>query len=388
MADEDQGAMAREATLAGSLVEVSYPELLKKLHDESLTGSLTLRRYGVEKTLYVKDGRVIFARSTNEDDRLGEFLVRKGAITLAQYLGSVELIRQGRRQGTALVELGAIQPDELVRYVTDQVQEILYSLFLWARGDFELRLEELPLDEMIVLNISIEEVLVHGMRLISHFSRIWRGLGESLGMVYAPTPHAETVLYRVSLDEDESTIYSRVTGAVDLGHILDTCYASNFETLRTLWTLKVLGVIAPVDALADKPVHSEDYELEEHIEAYNRFFAFIYDFIAERLGELVDHITDRAVAQAGARFPRALASVTMHNHGRIEYEQIYANVSYLEARERKPAIAQTLGELLYALMKLTRIELGPEDERFLVDQLELLGETTPEVPIRELSSRL
>jgi hypothetical protein len=380
--------MNLERVVAGSLSERSVPELLKKIQDEQITGSLTLRRHGTEKTVFVQEGRVIFARSTNPDDRLGEYLVCRGVITVEQYLRSVELLSEGKRQGTALIEQAAISPEDLVRHVTGQVQEILYSLFPWTRGDYELRVQSLPLGDMIVLNIPIEEVILVGMRRLTQFTLVWQGLGASLNILYAPTGKAEAILYRVSLTEDESAVYSQVNGKFDLAQIMSMSYVSNFEALRTLWALKIMGVIEPVDALeVAREGPSEDYELEELIEAYNRFFIYTYDFIAERLGELVDHITDRAVAQAGARFQKVLRDVKMHNHGRVEYEQIYANTAELDPQRRLNDVEQTLNELLFALIKLTRKELGAEDEQYLVEQLRLLGETVPGVPIDQLTDR-
>ena len=93
------------------------------------------------------------------------------------------------------------------------------------------------------------------------------------------------------------------------------------------------------------------------------------------------------MAQAGARFQRVLHDVRMHNHGRVEYEQIYANVVDSTSIDRLSEVEKTLSELLFALVKLTRKELGAEDETYLVDQLRQLGETVPEVPIEQLTDR-
>src|SRR5204863_6058548 len=102
-------------------------------------GTLAVWHAGVVKTVDFQRGRVVFARSNNPDDRLGEFLLRKGVVSLRQYLESSRLIGPGKRQGAVLCELGAISTAELVRHVTEQVTEILYSLFTWTAGEYELR---------------------------------------------------------------------------------------------------------------------------------------------------------------------------------------------------------------------------------------------------------
>jgi hypothetical protein len=64
-------------------------------------------------------------------------LLRKGLISYRDLEESVRGIRAGRRQGTILVERGAIRSRDLVQGVTEQVQEIVYSLFLWQDGLYE-----------------------------------------------------------------------------------------------------------------------------------------------------------------------------------------------------------------------------------------------------------
>ena len=113
--------------LSGRLGECSFPELLRRMHDAGATGTLALEREGVVKTVYFEEGRLIFARSTDPDDRLGEFLLRRGSISLRQYVESSRRIVPGKRQGVVLCELGAISADELVRHVTDQVTEMQLS---------------------------------------------------------------------------------------------------------------------------------------------------------------------------------------------------------------------------------------------------------------------
>jgi hypothetical protein len=82
----------------------------------------------------VKDGRLVFAFSSARDDRLGELLLRRGRITLHQYVDASRAMRKGIRLGTVLVEQGALDARELVKVVMDHTQEIIYSAFQWTEG--------------------------------------------------------------------------------------------------------------------------------------------------------------------------------------------------------------------------------------------------------------
>src|SRR3990172_5215814 len=98
---------------------------------------LTLEQNHQVKTIYFKEGNIVSASSNLETDRLGEMLMKAGKLSQDQYHQSVERLKTtGKRQGAALVELGFLKPKELSEGLKYQVQEILYSLFLWNEGSY------------------------------------------------------------------------------------------------------------------------------------------------------------------------------------------------------------------------------------------------------------
>jgi len=60
-----------------------------------------------QKKVYLERGNAVFASSTDEDERLGETLIKLGKITIEQYDRSVELLKEtGKRQEQFLLSLG------------------------------------------------------------------------------------------------------------------------------------------------------------------------------------------------------------------------------------------------------------------------------------------
>ena len=112
-----------QGALRGDLAPGGLPALLRPLVRARKTGVLRCTRDRFAKTVYLSDGRLIFATSTDPDDRLGEMLLRKGLISYRSLEESVRAIKAGKRQGTLLVESGAIRSKDLVEGVTEQVQE-------------------------------------------------------------------------------------------------------------------------------------------------------------------------------------------------------------------------------------------------------------------------
>ena len=74
--------MSRKAfPMQGKLEEYSVLRLLQKILDENRAGCLMVTRAGVERKLYVRGGMVIYASSTEPEDRLGEIFVTQGKLT-------------------------------------------------------------------------------------------------------------------------------------------------------------------------------------------------------------------------------------------------------------------------------------------------------------------
>ncbi len=113
----------------------SIPLLLHELYNEKATGLLHLQRGEAKKIIYIKDGYPIFARSNVLSECLGRMLVKEGAITQVDCDASVERSKEsGRLQGTVLIEMGLLTPQDLHDALVRQVTEKLLTTFAWPDG--------------------------------------------------------------------------------------------------------------------------------------------------------------------------------------------------------------------------------------------------------------
>ena len=90
----------------GRLEGISVPDLVWNVCRRRATGVLHLSARGTTKKIYVSEGRIIFAASSDPNDRLGEMLLREGIITLDQLEQAIVKLSSGKRLGTLLVEAG------------------------------------------------------------------------------------------------------------------------------------------------------------------------------------------------------------------------------------------------------------------------------------------
>ncbi|MEM4251655.1 MAG: protein kinase, partial [Candidatus Bathyarchaeia archaeon] len=110
----------------GELSAIPVPVLLFKIYQKRIAGTLTLMRTGVVKTVSFDAGSIVFATSSLDEERLGVSLVRQGRISPEQYSEAEALMEQtGQRLGTAMLQLGMIEQDELLDIIVEHVSSIV-----------------------------------------------------------------------------------------------------------------------------------------------------------------------------------------------------------------------------------------------------------------------
>jgi hypothetical protein len=146
--------------LTGQIQKIPLTDILEDLRNRNATGTLTLQREDITKSIHIRDGQIIFAMSTDANDRLGECLVKAGKITQANLDYALTLYRKHmglKKMGAVLVESGLVPPKELFSGLKIQVKEIIFSLFLWREGEYRFE-ERLP-PGVIQLQININELI-------------------------------------------------------------------------------------------------------------------------------------------------------------------------------------------------------------------------------------
>lgn len=145
---------------SGTFKDTPFHDVISTLRQQQATGSLVCVTAGVERSVYVEHGRIIFGASRDERDRLGEVMVRSGKITRAQLDEALALHRNNaglKKIGAIFVESGFVNPKELFNGLKLQVRSIIQGLFLDNEGSYRFD-ETLPPD-IIPLQIDMEDLL-------------------------------------------------------------------------------------------------------------------------------------------------------------------------------------------------------------------------------------
>jgi serine/threonine-protein kinase len=151
--------------LHGDLLNVSVPRLLHRLVEERESGRLDLHRDPVRKTLFLEDGNPAFAVSNVEREFFGEYLVARGVLTREQHTAALDLAaRKGLRFMEATLAQQLLQPNQIYRYLADQIRDRILELFSWIGGTYAFyRGQEAP-EPGMPLNLRTHTLIHEGVQ--------------------------------------------------------------------------------------------------------------------------------------------------------------------------------------------------------------------------------
>jgi hypothetical protein len=238
----------------GRLEGISVPDLLWSLCTARATGVLHVTAKGITKRVFFEDGRIVFAASSDPNDRLGEQLLRQGTVRLEHLERAVARLPEGKRLGTILVEAGHLAPENLIRAVVEQVRGIVLSLFGWEEGDYALDEGPLPSEELVTLNVRTGSILLQGIRAIRSFSRIRRSVGSPRARFRASEGWRE-IAADLELTDGERLLIERLEGPGEtVAGVCREVFLSNFEICQALWAFKLLGLAIECESVPALPV--------------------------------------------------------------------------------------------------------------------------------------
>ncbi|MEO5763168.1 MAG: DUF4388 domain-containing protein [Vicinamibacteria bacterium] len=354
-------------TVRGDIRGSGTPKILRTFLQSGESGLLSFWNGLFTKRVFIARGRIVQITSNDPDERLGEVLLIDGRITARQFVEASKLIRPGKRLGTILVEISALDPEDLIPAITNQARLMLFELFNWTTGSYEMSLGDVDESEFVPLHLSSDEVIAQGIRTLRCWSRVFAGI-QSLETIFVRVPEIETWHLKVELQEDEQTVLSRVNGRLSVEQVSDLSFGTSFETCRTLWMLSVLGLIQRADtgdierALAMADEATDRVEVGQMVDRFNRLFERIYAYVDARPGEGADAFTLRAIAEIASQFGSLFDGINLTSSGRVDPDRLYANLQSETIENRKMIVSTGLSELVYAIQFLIRQNYGLQEE--------------------------
>jgi hypothetical protein len=335
--------------LQGDLSRIQLPDVLSFLSMIRGSGKLVVRNQHLERTIHWKEGEIVFANSNSPEHSLGQFLLRNGKISLAQYEESKRRVTAQTRHGKLLVQMGAISPKDLWWGVKHQALEILYSLFNWKEGTFAFvdSVDELAA-ERIVLAINTQSVIMEGIRRLDETARIKEKV-PSVEMVFMKVPNATPDFRALDMSEHETAVYRNIDGKLTVRELIGKSEMTEFEVSRILFQLLSARLIevAPEEK-SFRPVFldvEDSPELLKVISTYNDMFGRLYAALQSAVGDEAARDIFMTALQT-SESDELWSGVFFDQYGRFDENMLIANISELPFEKRKAVLDEGLNTLL------------------------------------------
>lgn len=227
----------------GTLTLHSLPRILRELAAARNTGILHLSREGVSKRVHFKEGSIVFAGSDDEQERLGEFLIRAGKMKRSDLDFALHVTKETRQTlGTTAVEMGFLSREELQAQALERIKAILHSLFTWESGEFHFEERDAFVADDIAVNLSVKEIILEGIRSIEDPERIRKGLGDVNAVLRQPenplAPYTEG-----SLSSSVEWILYQANGVSTIQDIVGNSPLDEERTLKSIYALVSAGLL-------------------------------------------------------------------------------------------------------------------------------------------------
>ncbi len=261
--------------LQGNLKEFSLPNIFQLVKMSAKSGALTIRRGEESGKIFFRNGLIYYAYSAPQLLPLGERLVKAGSITakqLKEALAEQKKAGEGARIGTILLQSGVIDRGTLEQAVREQIQDSAFNFFSWSDGDFEFSADEHVTDEDILVEMTVETVIMEGCRRIDEWELIFEHLG-SLERV----PHlaySERVEERgeITLTAQEWRVLVHIDGRADINTILRDCGLDRFHGAKVIYSLYSSGLITVTEAAIEGIGSGLSVAVRGPIDIYNEVF--------------------------------------------------------------------------------------------------------------------
>lgn len=227
---------------SGSLTDAPVPTLLFKCYHLGLSGQLNLSYNGVNKTIFFDQGTIVFASSSQKEERLGEHLLQTKRISAEDLAKASKVVDEtGQRMGGVLLQLGIISLENLTPIIVEHVSHLTYSVFNWTEGKYFF-LETPPIVETIKMPFSTADIIFEGIRRLDNLELIKQWLGDFTRPLCATND--PLLLYQaVTLQPHEGYIVSRIDSAMSTEDLLSLGGLPENETLRTVCGLISIGML-------------------------------------------------------------------------------------------------------------------------------------------------
>jgi len=245
---------------------------LRDIYFGKKRGQLTFKYQNIQKYLYFQDGNLVFTKTNQQPELLGEVLFKLGKLSQEAFQNIEEYIEPMEIIGQVLVKRGLITQEDLLDGLTYQMREVTLNMFPLFNGSFKFQdRDELSLEDMDT-KIGIPNLIVDGVRRMKFNTNIEKYLKaqtispKEKGLALQLTEEEKGLLSRIRADANPSDIVKY--SGLNPEFFWKSLYL--FYCLNLIELSKEESVFEAKETPAAKPVGKEQAEKLQDVEDFQQ----------------------------------------------------------------------------------------------------------------------
>lgn len=223
--------------IEGALTDVSLADICQLLSMGRKSGCLSMTDKSNFGHIFFEEGRIVYSSLLDRPDRLGDLLVKNGAITAEALTDAMaaQAENDGTLLGQLIVAAGAISQEELEKYISVQIEEAVYHLFTWNTGTFQFIADVRPDEGLFLIDTSADALLMESARRVDEWSVMEKKI-SSMDLIFAleRNPLEEE---DVELSDHQKRLVSLLDGERTVTDLVQESGLVEFDTGKALYGL-------------------------------------------------------------------------------------------------------------------------------------------------------
>ena len=254
---EEEQIEEPSVALTGDLTSVTFPELLHNLYVMQQSGTLVMTNDDKRKEISVSQGYPVSVQSNIEAEYFGQFLLRMRKIKKSHLEESLQRMQETKRlQGTILIEMGVLSPQDVVNYLKLQMRQKIFEIFSWRKGQYEFVADKTVTGDISAIDMSVANIIFYGVKKHFDLDYCLEKL-ENYGEKYVRfgTDHH----YRfqdLELTPSESKFLMNIDGGKTVDDLLD---ASSLDPLASYQLMLTLIYSSMVELTSEQTEEGESF---------------------------------------------------------------------------------------------------------------------------------
>ncbi len=325
--DDDHSA---KPVFMGNLTHFNISDIFSMVNLLQKTGMLIIKSLDKVKSIYFMKGEIVFASSNQPEDRLGYLLYKMGKLTKEQWESAEKMMTKNTRFGSVLLKNDLISPKNLWWGVKYQIEEIIYSIFTIAVGEFFFLEGAIPEEDLVRFSLNTQNMLMEGYRRLDEWKLISQKIASDETNI-----RLSSTMPKIELTQNMQAMVKIIKGDMQISEIIRLSQLGRFNTYKILYTLLNAGIIEISGTKTqDKTLDETTVQLLGIIKKYNNIFKKLFGVI-KATNPKFDHneLLDNFVSELSERLQKLYENVDINKNGELDETKLLMNIDSMKLTE-------------------------------------------------------